>query len=471
MNRKIVSGICAAIAVCLLLVPSPRRAVASAGIGVAPANVMQCNGIDATSAAWTWGSPTIETSSDGSTFTPVTSTDPWGLEVCRWSQAAGDNIDAYVYSVVRDVNGTWTSELAQPGDTVASLPYFRVTIPIEPGDNLMSMEGYSQVQSYDPSPSEIVAVVKGSPIAKVEYTDFASFIAAHPECASYTSTTYFTCPVAKADHQYTAAIIQHVAYSSTPLSSWQALHQGLWVAANVNGYSVDLSCGSVGTDSGGSSGSGSGGSSTGSPPASTAPQSSLAVSITAPHLEADGVTVNTGSLQAFIPAAVATKCFSNGGTTATLASIASNLTVTRSAQSEGTSTPTYTVTAATTPVPGLVIDVPEMTFSNPTYTVTTKTHPAAAVTAVRAGRFLTVRAVLTRSQAVVCRAVKAKHGGKKRTCRAAEVLAREILAGRLVARRHARARIGVNTFHFPARSGHPRFTVIVSGKLVGSSTL
>jgi len=53
-----------------------------------------------------------------------------------------------------------------------------------------------------------------------------------------------------------------------------------------------------------------------------------------PHFKADGVTLNKGSMKAFITSAIAKKCFSDGKSTTTLSDIAAKLSVTRNATGE-----------------------------------------------------------------------------------------------------------------------------------------
>jgi hypothetical protein len=79
--------------------------------------------------------------------------------------------------------------------------------------------------------------------------------------------------------------------------------------------------------------------------------------------------VNSGSLKTFFTKDVATKCFGDGKSTTTLAQIAEKMSVQRSETKEGTTTPVFTAEALSVPVEGIVVSVPNMTFSNPIYSV------------------------------------------------------------------------------------------------------
>lgn len=365
-----------------------------------------CNGLDASTAGWTWAKPSLEYSTDnGSTYATAAGSQ-WGFVVCRTTTP----MKQYWFIV-----GPSTGSIKDMGTAgQAAGLQFRVTIPAKSGDATTYVSGYSSMVSYVEQSGSAVVESKPAGLSKINMgTSIADFKSRHPECASYTDQTINKCSINQADEDYAATIIQHVGYTDAPLTSMDETMRGLWVGANVNSFQIGMSCpggmsgasaqsvqdtvtiggktytrvtlpdGSKGfrgpdgqtyTESqlaalmGGSSGGGSSGGTT------SAPELKVSMEGT-PHLRRDG-TVNKGSLKIFIPSAIATKCF--GTSTSTLADIAKQLTLTRSEATEGTSTPTFTSVAVTTPVAGIVVSVAEMTFSNPDYTLKSLLRAASA---------------------------------------------------------------------------------------------
>lgn len=332
---------------------------------------MSPGSIDAFDAAWTWTKPTLEVSSDNGT-TWGTSTD-YGITVCRDIPSNGNKYWFIIQQLPVGLDDMGTAGLAFT---------FKVTIPTKTGDNLTRLTGYSEVISYQESNGAAVIVTKASPVAKVDYgnvndaSGVAAFIATHPECAKYNSVqTIGQCPVNQATRDRVATVIQHIEFSTSALTTWQALQKGLWVGANVNGYNVNLTCGNLGGDTSSGGGSYQGGNDGGAnipggSSGSSAAVPSLEVSVTGtPHLRADGRTVNSGSLKAFIPKNLALQCLGDGKPETTLAVVATAITVDRTEATEGASKPPFIATAVSTPVEGILVSVPTMTFSNPTYVV------------------------------------------------------------------------------------------------------
>ena len=129
---------------------------------------------------------------------------------------------------------------------------------------------------------------------------------------------------------------------------------GMWIGASASSYTVTLSGSCPNWNTGAASG-------------STAP-GAIAVQLRGPHLTAGTlapVTVNRGSLKAFIPAATVTACF---GVT-TVAEVVSALSVTRTDGSVDSSIAAGTGFVASEVAGGLLVTVPEITFSTPTYTI------------------------------------------------------------------------------------------------------
>lgn len=243
---------------------------------------------------------------------------------------------------------------------------------------------------------------------------------------------------------------------------------GMWIGASANRYSVELSGSCPSWQSGAPSG-------------SEAP-GAIAVRLWAPHLTAGTVgpvVVNTGSLKAFIPEAVASACF--GG--ASITDIVAALEVARTEATEGTTalTPGSQFTASAVSG-GLLITVPAVTFSSPTYRISarpaaakppapaapTATPPAEAtptptttlapkplIVATRKGRSAVVKVTVSADMAGKTVLVTEKVGGKPKT---------------LIKRA---AQVGVNTFTVKLRGkkGKAKLTVKVGGSNVVLFTL
>ena len=255
---------------------------------------------------------------------------------------------------------------------LASGLQFKVTVPAKPGDTYMSAQGYSDMVSYSETSAAAVIVTKAASIAKLNFDSQQAVLARHPECKGVLEQ----CSFEKADVDYVATVIQHIDYSTAALNEQQLWQKGLWVGASVNGFSISMNCSSPPSGSSGSTYSDPSGSppsgSSGSPPSGSSSSSSspeLKVSITnTPHLKFSG-EVNSGSLKTFFTKDVATKCFGDGKSTTTLAQIAEKMSVQRSETKEGTTTPVFKAEAVSVPVEGIVVSVPNMTFSNPIYSV------------------------------------------------------------------------------------------------------
>ena len=344
-----------------------RATVAAAGDGLRAADAGSCAGIDASTSSWSWTKPTLEFSTDsGATYQSASGTQ-WQTSVCRDT--------ARYWFIIR------TSTAVDMGSAgLASGLQFKVTVPAKPGDTYMSAQGYSDMVSYSETSAAAVIVTKAASIAKLNFDSQQAVLARHPECKGVLEQ----CSFEKADVDYVATVIQHIDYSTAALNEQQLWQKGLWVGASVNGFSISMNCssppsgssGSTYSDPSGSPPSGSSGSppsgSSGSPPSGSSSSSSspeLKVSITnTPHLKFSG-EVNSGSLKTFFTKDVATKCFGDGKSTTTLAQIAEKMSVQRSETKEGTTTPAFTAEAVSVPVEGIVVSVPNMTFSNPIYSV------------------------------------------------------------------------------------------------------
>ncbi len=365
---------------------------AAAGDGLRSADAGSCQGVDATSADWSWTKPSLEYSTNGGSTYSTAAGSQWAMAVCRSTSP----VPQYWFIV-----GPSTGSIKDMGQAgLAAGLQFRVTVPAKTGDSITYAAGYSSMVSYVEQNAAAVIVVKPAGLSKINFTSWANFLQNHSECASYTMETWQKCSITKSDEDLTATVIQHVGYSTSALSSMEQDMKGLWIGANVNSFRIGMSCSgrtssqgvrtaeditvggktytrlSDGTFRGpdgktytqqelaalmGSSGGSTGGSTS---------EPSLTVSMEGtPHFKADGVTLNKGSMKAFIPSAIAKKCFGKSDGSSVLSAIASALTVSRSEAKEGTSTPQFSVEAVTSPVEGLLVTVAEMTFSNPEYTI------------------------------------------------------------------------------------------------------
>lgn len=320
-----------------------RASVAAPGDGLRAADAGSCTGIDASTSSWSWTKPTLEFSTDsGATYQSASGTQ-WQTSVCRDT--------ARYWFIIR------TSTAVDMGSAgLASGLQFKVTVPAKAGDTYMSAQGYSDMVSYSETSAAAVIVTKAASIAKLNFDSPQAVLARHSECKGVLEQ----CSFEKADIDYVATVIQHIDYSTAALNEQQLWQKGLWVGASVNGFSISMNCSNPPSGSSGSPPSGSSGS-------SSSPE--LKVSITnTPHLKFSG-EVNSGSLKTFFTKDVATKCFGDGKSTTTLAQIAEKMSVQRSETKEGTTTPVFKAEAVSVPVEGIVVSVPNMTFSNPIYSV------------------------------------------------------------------------------------------------------
>jgi hypothetical protein len=407
MFRKTRVATVAILAGTIVVFASPALPAGAAGDGVIATMSGSCAGVDANTSSWNWTKPTLEVSSDGTSFSSANGSG-YGVSVCRETTT-----QRYWFQILKSDG---TKELGAAATNLT----FRVTVPPKSGDTFVYASGYSNMTSFSASSGSAVIVTKPAALSKINFDSFDNFKSRHPECASVTTSNWYTCNIQKSDEDFNATVIQHISYSTSALTTMEQNMVGLWVGANVNGFQIAMSCGSSGvsgqalvqagetvtvggktwtkqadgtwkatdgttiTDSqmsalfqssGGSSGGSSGdgganipGGSSGGSGSSGSYELRITMQGT-PHFKADGVTLNKGSMKAFITSAIAKKCFGDGKSTTTLADIAAKLSVKRNASGESESTPTFAVDAVTSPAEGLLVTVAEMTFSNPEYTI------------------------------------------------------------------------------------------------------
>ncbi len=394
----VVGGLIASSLVVVIASSSPASSSADTpGLIRTQSPMCESNGsFDATSASWNWTKPTIEVSTDGTTWENAglwrsDSGVAYGALMCREIRPGSQN--AYWF-IIGKVNPR-DDDMGAEGLKLT----FRITIPVKSGDSVYRLTGYSDIQSYSESNGVIVVVTKASPVAKVDYgpasrSEIAlkDFITAHPECVGFTMSTINKCAVRKATRDRLAAVMLMAEFFTSGLSSFRSIQKGLWIAANVNGYTASLLCAGIGSDTGSSD---------------VPTTSSLEVAVTGtPHFRADGVTLNSANLKVFIPKETAVKCFGDGDAATTMDIIAKKLTVTRTETSVASSSPVFTASVMTAPVEGIMVVVEKMTFSDPKYTlasllksagVTTGSTSSKATTLKVAGKTATISVTLTKT--------------------------------------------------------------------------
>ena len=234
---------------------------------------------------------------------------------------------------------------------------------------------------------------------------------------------------------------------------------GMWIGADAASYAVEMGGSCPNFDSGAASG-------------STTP-GSLSVRMSGPHLTAGtlgAVTVNTGSLRAFIPGSVASACF--GGLAP--AAIVTQLTATRT-EAGGGETALALGTQFTIQVQdgGLLIDVPRVTFSRPTYRFA---MPAAATAAAAAP----VKASTTPGKAATATATGTRAGARARiavtvpAASAGKKLVISVKVGkRYVVRSTSKAKAGTSTLAVSLKGvkGKAAIRVALDGAVIATLRL
>jgi len=266
------------------------------------------------------------------------------VTVCRWP--AGQT-QVYSYSVAKriDPNGT---DLGQ----AAVGKSFAVGFSMAAGDQPVSAEVYGDVSDYAVSGQAVTITAKTVTMTQVNGPPNAGTSCALPETAVGVCAT----SVAKL-----SGGIRYTAASGTPRPGDALV--GMFVGASANGYQVSLQgCPGISYSNPGAAAAQVDGGDT--KPGSGPQQASspvLAVEMNGPHFQQDGTTLNTGSLEAFMPNALLATCVGGDAEAAK-----AGLTVTRT--EDGSTTPvTGSAFTATAEADGLRISVPRVGFSAPTY--------------------------------------------------------------------------------------------------------
>jgi len=266
------------------------------------------------------------------------------VTVCRWP--AGQT-QVYSYSVAKriDPNGT---DLGQ----AAVGKSFAVGFSMAAGDQPVSAEVYGDVSDYAVSGQAVTITAKTVTMTQVNGPPNAGTSCALPATAVGLCAT----SVAKL-----SGGIRYTAASGTPRPGDALV--GMFVGASANGYQVSLQgCPGINYSNPGAAAAQVDGGDT--KPGSGPQQASspvLAVEMNGPHFQQDGTTLNTGSLEAFMPNALLATCVGGDAEAAK-----AGLTVTRT--EDGSTTPvTGSAFTATADADGLRISVPRVGFSAPTY--------------------------------------------------------------------------------------------------------
>ena len=266
------------------------------------------------------------------------------VTVCRWP--AGQT-QVYSYSVAKriDPNGT---DLGQ----AAVGKSFAVGFSMAAGDQPVSAEVYGDVSDYAVSGQAVTITAKTVTMTQINGSPNAGTSCALPGTAVGLCAT----SVAKL-----SGGIRYTAASGTPRPGDALV--GMFVGASANGYQVSLQgCPGINYSNPGAAAAQVDGGDT--KPGSGPQQASspvLAVEMNGPHFQQDGTTLNTGSLEAFMPNALLATCVGGDAEAAK-----AGLTVTRT--EDGSTTPvTGSAFTATADADGLRISVPRVGFSAPTY--------------------------------------------------------------------------------------------------------
>lgn len=266
------------------------------------------------------------------------------VTVCRWP--AGQT-QVYSYSVAKriDPNGT---DLGQ----AAVGKSFAVGFSMAAGDQPVSAEVYGDVSDYAVSGQAVTITAKTVTMTQINGSPNAGTSCALPGTAVGLCAT----SVAKL-----SGGIRYTAASGTPRPGDALV--GMFVGASANGYQVSLQgCPGINYSNPGAAAAQVDGGDT--KPGSGPQQASspvLAVEMNGPHFQQDGVTLNTGSLEAFMPNALLATCVGGDAEAAK-----AGLTVTRT--EDGSTTPvTGSAFTAAAEADGLRISVPRVGFSAPTY--------------------------------------------------------------------------------------------------------
>ena len=267
---------------------------------------------------------------DGAIENPASGT--YTATVCRWP--AGQT-QVYTFYISTRSSGSNATDIG----SAALGKVFTTSFDMAAGDQPVSAEVYGDVSDYSVDRQKVTITAKAVGMTQVNGGPDPSTTCALPGTLPGVCAT----SVAKL-----SGGVRYTAASGTPRPEDALI--GMYVGATANYYRVDLQ--------------GCPGISYSPPPGAAAAQASsptLLVSMNGPHFQADGATLNTGSLEAFMPNALLANCVGGDAEAAK-----AGLSVTRT--ESGATTPVAgSAFTATAEADGLRITVPRVGFSSPTY--------------------------------------------------------------------------------------------------------
>lgn len=311
-------------------------------VGIVPASadspVGTCNSGTVVTATLKVDGVAVSVNASGSTY---------ALTVCRVSNNSYYTVQVGLYD-----GGVLKEDLLS-----ANLEkVFEVTFTPTAGDSLTVADFYGRVQSFTVG-SAVVVTVKPVPLTKVNYSLPAN-------AALNCQGKEFTDPacIALAGSDMAAIASGSVRFDTSARASNYSKLAGATVSAAANLYDISLSgpCPLASSSYSGNDGG------VNRPSTET---TTLTVKMVGPHFKQNGSTLNTGSLEVFIPKETIAACF--GGTATELAA---SLGMTRAEAGvtaevvKTTSAPTTGLQYSSTVIgDGLRISVSAVTFSDPTY--------------------------------------------------------------------------------------------------------
>ena len=268
------------------------------------------------------------------------------VTVCRWPTGM---TQVYTYYISTRSSGSTATELGE----AAVGKTFTASFTMADGDQPISAEVYGDVSDYTVSGQNVVVTAKPVSMTQINGPPNAGTTCELP------ATPVGVCATSVAK---LSGGVRYVAESGTARPGDALI--GMYIGASANGYQVDLQgCPGISYSNPAAT-------SADAPPSSSDPNGAsvpvLSVQMNGPHFEQDGTTLNSGSLEAFMPNALLATCV--GGDAA---AAKAGLSVTRT-ESGSTTTVSAGAFTATAESDGLRIIVPRVGFSSPTYKMSFK---------------------------------------------------------------------------------------------------
>lgn len=288
----------------------------------------ECNYGDLVDATLKVDGESAEVNEEGSTY---------ALTVCRIEEQGNYGAQYYSIQVGLYDFGVLREELTPENFEKT----YEVTFRPKAGDKPTIADFYGRLETYVIG-TDVVVSVKPTALSKVDYTDRSC------NGIEFTDTTCVSRPT---DRDLSALLLGGVRFDTSSSVSKYSKLSGATVSASANMYDLDLS-GPCPTSS-----------------SAFLETTALTVQMVGPHFKLDGSTLNTGSLEVFIPKDTITACF--GGTATELAT-SLGLTRTESGVTEDvvktTEEPATGLQYATSVIgDGLKISITAVSFSAPSY--------------------------------------------------------------------------------------------------------